>query len=118
VQSYHKDPQFETLFKLLSDLGIRDAHLRALDDKPTYLVRIQSAFTDLIGGIDSFDTIRLKIEPGLCDQLRSIVLTLLQAQVIVCWLFLIYGSQSNIFPLHCFHIALVDCSCVGLCFSD
>jgi hypothetical protein len=88
VQSYHDDPQFELLFKLLCALGIRDAHLRALDGKPTYLVRIQSAFTDLIGDIDSFDIGRLKNEPALCDQLRSVVLTLLQAQVVFCWLYL------------------------------
>jgi hypothetical protein len=59
-----------------------------LDGKPTYLVRIQSAFTDLIGDIDSFDIGRLKNEPALCDQLRSVVLTLLQAQVVFCWLYL------------------------------
>jgi hypothetical protein len=95
VQSYRKDPEFEALFKLLGELGIRDAHLRALDGKPTYLVDIQSDFTDLIGDVDSFDVSRLKKEPAVCDQLRSIVLTLLQAQVIFCWLFLISEQYTS-----------------------
>jgi hypothetical protein len=118
VQSYHNDPQFKALFELLCELGIRDAHLRALDGKATSLLEIRIKISFLIGPVDSFDISRLKNEPALPDQLRSIVLTLLQAQVIVCWLYLISWSQSNIFLLLCFHIVLVDCSCFGLCFSD
>jgi hypothetical protein len=72
---------------LLGELGIRDAHLRALDGKPTSLLEIRIKFSFLIGPVDSFDIIsRLKKEPALRDQLRSIVLTLLQAQVVFCWI--------------------------------
>jgi hypothetical protein len=94
VQSYHNDPQFEALFKLLSALGIRDAHLRALDGKPTYLVDIQSAFDKLIGPVDTFDLSRLKTEPALRGHLRSAVLTQLQAQVIFCWFHHFFGYHD------------------------
>jgi hypothetical protein len=83
VQSYHDDPQFKALFTLLRELGIRDAHLRALNGKPTALLNIQSAFACLIGPVDSFDLCRLDAISDLRDRLRTSVLELLQTQVFI-----------------------------------
>ena len=88
MQSYHNDPQFEALFKLLGALGIRSGHLYALDGKPVDLESISHDIDVLIGPFDSFDIRRLEEEPDLRGRLRSVVLTLLQAQVVFCLLVL------------------------------
>ena len=97
MQSYHDDPQFKALFELLRALQISDAHLRALNGTPTALLSIELKFSSLIGPVDSFDICRLDSDSDLRSQLRSAVLTLLEAEVVV-------GSslsefQSNIFLL-------------------
>jgi hypothetical protein len=98
VQSYHDDPQFKALFELLCALKVSDAHLRALNGTPTALFSIKSKFHRLIGPVDSFDICRLDVDSDLRGQLRSAVMTVLQAEVVV-------GSsssefQSNLFLLH------------------
>ncbi len=99
LQSYHDDPQFKALFELLRALQISDAHLRALNGTPTALFCIWSEFHRLIGPVDSFDICRLDADSDLRGQLRSAVLKVLQAQVVV-------GSspsefQSNLIYFFC-----------------
>ncbi len=100
MQSYHDDPQFKALFELLRALEIRDAHLRALNGTPAALLSIRVRFTSLIGRVDSFDICRLKTNPDLRDQLSSVVLAKLQAQVVV-------GSSSSEFQSNLF----LFCTC-------
>jgi hypothetical protein len=97
VQSYHDDPQFKALFDLLRALKVSDAHLRALNGTPTALFSIKSEFHLLIGPVDSFDICRLDVDSDLRGQLRSAVLTLLEAEVGVCSSSSEF--QSNIFLL-------------------
>ena len=89
MQSYHDDPEFKALFELLRALQISDAHLRALNGTPAALLSIDFKFESLIGSVDSFDICRLDVDSDLRGQLRSVVLTMLQAEVLSCWLLLI-----------------------------
>ena len=91
MQSYHDDPQFKALFELLRALQTSDAHLRALNGTPAALLDIESEFESLIGSVESFDICRLDVDSDLRGQLRSAVLTLLQAEVVVC-----SSSYSNL----------------------
>ena len=102
MQSYHDDPQFKSLFELLRALQISDAHLRALNGTPAALLSIRSQFSSLIGPVDSFDICRLDSDSDLRGQLRSAVLTLLQAEVVVCSSLSLSEFQSNLFLLHLF----------------
>jgi hypothetical protein len=89
------------LLELLRALEIRDAHLRALNGTPAALLDIESEFESLIGPVDSFDICRLNADSELRGQLRSAVLTQLQAQVVV-------GSSSSEFQSNLFHLHLLN----------
>ena len=65
-------------------LQISDAHLRALNGTPAALFSIELKFHLLIGPVDFFDICRLDVDSDLRGQLRSAVLKVLQAQVVVC----------------------------------
>jgi hypothetical protein len=101
AQSYHNDPQFKALFELLRALEIRDAHLRVLVDTTAALLDIESGFESLIGPVDYFDICRLNADSDLRGQLRSAVLTQLQAQVVV-------GSSSSEFHSNLFLLHLLN----------
>ncbi len=101
MQLYHDDPQFKALFEVLRALNISDAHLRALDGTPAALLSIEFKFYSLIGPVDSFDICRLNVDSDLRGQLRSAVLTLLEAQVVV-------GSSSSEFRSNLFLLLLLD----------
>ena len=100
MQSYHDDPQFKALFELMRALKVSDAHLRALNGTPTALFSIKSEFHRLIGPVDSFDIFRLDVD-SLRGQLRSAVLKVLQAEVVV-------GSSSSEFQSNLFLLRVLD----------
>jgi hypothetical protein len=88
IQMFRKDPEFRSMFRLLSKLGITSQHLSFIGGNPCKLEHLSSQLAStlaLCDSVDCFDLCNLQLDNGqeLRKQLRKVVLRIFQAEVSV-----------------------------------